>query len=185
LKGSQLKLLPSILLPSILCIVGCVTDYSNVSSALDSERCGVIVKNGRSLTFQDSVSKKDRPLNVLDKSALEDLEKAGTQNSELCLTADWTTPGDVIVKTSSQIRLSDGNQQTEECGTIEEQGDGFYLVIHGTNSEPSSSKQITTESTVVMGVLKESALEERCIKANFKSDSINLTSPDQIRVWLK
>ncbi len=169
----------------ILCFVGCVTDYSNVSSALDSERCGTIIKNGSNLTFQDSVSKKNWPLNVLDKPVSVSLEKAGEQNKEICLTADWTTPGEVILKSSDQFRISDGDQQTEECGTVEERGDGFYLVIHGANAESSASKLISTESAEVMSTLKESALEERCFKANFKSDPIILTSPDQIRIWLK
>lgn len=168
-----------------MAVVGCVSSSTEVSSALDSERCGTLLKKNSSLEFQDGVSGKNRSLEIGDKSLSVRLEGFVTSKQNVCITADWTAAKDVVLTSSRQVREADLDQATEECGTIEEQSDGFYLVLHGGESKGEGLKKLHSVSPKVQESLQSSALEERCIKANFKVNPIEISSPDQIRPWVK
>ena len=179
-----MKFLPVVFLTSIA-VMGCVSPSAEVSSALDSERCGTLLKKNSNLEFQDGVSGKSRSLEVGDKALSVHLEGFVISKQNVCITADWTAAKGVVLTSSRQIREADSDQATEECGTIEEQSDGFYLVLHGGESKGEGLKKLHSQSPKVQESLQSSALEERCIKANFKVSPIEISSPDQIRPWVK
>ncbi len=178
-----MKLLSSFLV--VMAVAGCVSSSGEVSTALDSERCGIVQKKNSDLEFQDGVSGKNRSLDVEDKALSSRLEGYAASKQNVCITADWTAAKEVVLTSSRQLREADIDQATEECGTIEEQSDGFYLVLHGGESKGEGLKKLRSLSPKVQESLQSSALEERCIKGNYKVSPVEISSPDQIRPWVK
>jgi len=164
---------------------GCVSQPTVVSSALDSERCGTLLKKKSYFEFQDGISGKNRTLKVEDKDLSSRLEAFITSKENICITADWTAAQEVVLTSTQQVREAGLNQATEECGTIEEQSDGFYLVLYGGESKGEGVKKLHGLSPKVQESLQSSALEERCVKANFKVSPVEISTPDQIRPWVK
>jgi hypothetical protein len=169
----------------LIFVLGCVSEPKEVSSALDSERCGTLTKKQSDFEFQDGVSGKGRLLDAQDKSVQARLDEFVLSKGNLCITADWTAAKEVVLKSSNVIREAQVNQRTEECGTIEEQSDGFYLILSGGETNIENVKKLKSSSPEVHAALESSALEERCIKGDFKVSPLEVTSPDQIRPWVK
>ena len=96
---------------------GCVSESKEVSSALDSERCGTLTKKQSEFEFQDGVSGKGRLLDAQDKSVQARLDEFVASKGNLCITADLTAAKEVVLKSSNVIREAQVNQRTEECGT--------------------------------------------------------------------
>lgn len=169
----------------MIVVLSCVSQPQEVSSALDSERCGTLTKKQSKFEFLDGVSGKGRFLDAQDKDVRARLDEFVVSKGNLCITADWTAAKEVVLKSSKVLREAQVNQLTEECGTIEEQSDGFYLILSGGESKAENIKKLKSSSPEVKSALESSALEERCIKGDFKVTPLEINSSEQIRPWVK
>ncbi|MFZ9521427.1 MAG: hypothetical protein ACO3A4_13215 [Silvanigrellaceae bacterium] len=151
-----------------------------------SEQCGQVQKVGEGffLLNEKGISRAIEPQ---DGSVLNVLSDVASRNDKVCVRADWSGSGIVMVVSSASIRWPVKKTLiTEECGVLMTGASGELLLqVVDKNSENNGNRVIEPQDGASSNLLKDyaSTMTEVCIKGDFSNAaaSVMVTSTAAIR----
>ncbi|MEN9825039.1 MAG: hypothetical protein RI953_784 [Pseudomonadota bacterium] len=151
-----------------------------------SEQCGLVQKVGEGF-FLVSDQGVSRAVEPQDGSTLNVLSDVSSRKEKVCVRADWSGTGIVMIVSSASIRTPVKKTLiTEECGVLMTGASGEILLqVVGQNSEQNSNRVIEPQDGASSNILKDYAasMSEVCIKGDFtsKTASVLVNSAAAIR----
>lgn len=161
-------------------VVGCKqTETSSQSASVAdatglTEQCGVVKKNGVGFVF---VSQKgvERNLEPQDGATTNILSDSAKRAEEVCLRADWRGTGDVMIVSTTAIRIPVKKTLiSEQCGIlIQDPAGKILLQISNNNSEMNANRELDAQDGATDNLLKDFAknMAQVCVKGDFTSAS--------------
>jgi len=170
----------------LLMVSACAVNGSKLASALDSERCGLASFSAEKISFIDANTGKSRTIEHRDGATTNVLKQFATNKKPVCITGDWSAAGPIIVTSASRVREGK-DLMSEECGTVMETEGGLFIELSGGNSEDNAQRQLAPATPALKKLIADRAanLDEVCIKADFKKNPVEISSPEQIRSWFR
>lgn len=163
-------------LTAISLMVGCKqTETSSQSASVAeanglTEQCGVVKKNGPDFVFISKTGVQ-RNIEPQDGATTNILSDSATRAEEVCLRADWSGSGDVLIVSTTAIRIPIKKTLiTEQCGILMQDPSGkIVLQIANNNSEMNGNRELDAQDGATDNLLKDFAknMSQVCVKGDF------------------
>ena len=134
-----------------------------------SEQCGVVELRGEDF-FLKSESGISRAIEPQDGASTNALKGSAESKKLVCIRANWSGKGPVMVVCVSNIRNPAATVGAkEECGTVMMKSSDIVLQVTSNNSENNVDHVLEPQDGASANVLQEMAirLANACIKADF------------------